>query len=455
MAELRLVGDNDDVIELGRKLFRREAPPPPPDGVYPPGIDGFGGGPDFPGMPRPYAGSETVVPMGIPRVDAPPDGYGIFRGAFEPMVPGIGAPGGPPFRPMSRQSGPAGKRPLSVDEARELFDGLHERLQSVGRRVGVVENTLGLRSVPDQNDEGPEDDFGGPYGREADMPTPPPVPPPTAEESERFLRAATDAVGGRIVRHEISPRMSKEEVEAALRRKRVMALAAEGDLAGARTVSDGEEEGMALLRALQDAKDLLGPSAIAVRAGDVFTVQDSPEPAKVIGMGPSWDAALMDAGDKLAKATFPKESPILPDQDLPYEKALAFAREVIGSDVILTFSPADSSRSRVCLSMPVGTPGRKMILAGSFLEALSEYLGHTVDWVRGETQHFTLEERTRRLAEQQRKDCETPVVCCTPPAPVITPELIADVERAERELRERQANNGPTDEEKRDLDAAV
>lgn len=343
----------------------------------------------------------------------------------------------PHFAPERRQSGPGGKRPLTVDDARELFDGLNERLDRMSRRVGVVEATLGLRT-PEEGE--PDDDDTGDEREEGDR------------RSEELARA------GEMLDPTPPPSVAstrQDEMEKARARKRQAALAAAGDLVGAMLVGDAEGDGLALLRALQDAKDLLGPNAIAVRAGDVFTVQDSPEPAKVIGMGPSWDAALMDAGDKLAKAKYPAESPILPDQDLPYEKALAFARERIGAEVILTFSPADSSRSRVCLSMPVGTPDRKMILAGSFLEALSEYLGHTVDWVRGETQHFTLEERTRRLAEQQRKDCETPGVCCTPPGTeeFRSPTEAAGLDDDEPELKA--PTGGLTPEQKRDLDTAV
>lgn len=477
MAKLTLEGDVYEIEILAEKCLRRKEdkadvggmPPgnlmrtPEDGGVYAPEVGaeaGFGFAPVMP-MPPDIAAAAARNAEAYGRLQDEmwphPRGGGLPMtperareiAGIPPLHPGIGRPGGPPFRPMPTRaqgdgyphgipepartfgacppSNPLGREALSLDDARGLFDGLYERLRAIERRQEVLENVVGIQHP---NDAGPDDPFDDSDETPArgEMPPPPPVPTPRNEV---------------LLAREAKVREGKRE-----------AAAAAGDLDGAAALPDAGEEGLALLDALRQAKELLGPSAIVVRSGDTYVVQDSAEPAKVVGTGPSWDAALKDAMLAVAELGATSVPPILPDQDLPAEKALAHARATIDPDVLLSFSPADSSRTRVCLSRPIGTPGRKMILAGSFLEAIAEYRGVTVEQVRDETGHYTPEEASRRLLEKQRQDCQTPGVCCTPPAPeeFRSPAEAAGLDDDEEERKRLSTLGGLTDGE---LDAAV
>lgn len=481
MAKMTLEGDEDEVVSLGRRLFRGPELPPPPDSVYPPGIDGLGSPPDFlgsSGSPFRNAGSETVVAFG-PNPTAGPIPFRGFacppssvRGADAPTRAGNGtrvAPHGVLFRAPRPEEG----QPLTLADARALFDGLAGEVRSLSRRVEVAENTLGIQAPePGENHGWPDDDEGPDDPRDdADEPDNGSTQGHPAGREEQ-IRAEGDQIraairgAGPVPSGDASIEDGKEALRMRLFQGRRASLASVGDIEKLEYLCDMDPEldGLRLLDALRRAKALLGPNAIAIRMGEMYTVQDSPEPAKVLGTGADWDAALADAARVLGLQAGRTGPPILPDQDLPYPKALAYAQKAIGAGVLLSFSPADSTRTRVCLSLPVGTIGRKMILAGSFLEAIAEYMGVSVDDVRQATGHLapeTPEESLRRLEERQRKDCATPGVCCTPPAPEgvpavkITDDTIADVERAEREALERQRNNGLTDEEKNRIDTAV
>lgn len=145
-------------------------------------------------------------------------------------------------------------------------------------------------------------------------------------------------------------------------------------------------KGQAYLDALREAKEILGPGAIAVAAGKDavrrFCVADREGDSEHCYAGGSWAEALAAAREGVKRQPLPL--PLPSAEDVAFEVARAFSDDLFGKDVgNVSCSLGDSSGTRCCITNgPPGTRDRKMILGGSFLECFSKYLSAPLEEVR-------------------------------------------------------------------------